>query len=121
MPSASKRWRACVTFCRVCTASFGCSVEKITRHQAEVHKGGHMNTSEQGLQLLIAREDKRPAAYLDTRGIPTIGIGHTGPEVHMGLVWSDAQIQTAFASDIAKFEAAVSSAVKVALTQNQCD
>ena len=80
-----------------------------------------MNTSKQGLELLIAREDKRPAAYLDTRGIPTIGIGHTGPEVHMGLVWNDAQIQTAFASDIAKFEAAVSSAVKVALTQNQFD
>jgi lysozyme len=80
-----------------------------------------MNTSQQGLQLLIAREDKRTAAYLDTRGIPTIGIGHTGPEVHMGLVWSEAQIEQAFDSDIAKFEAAVSAAVKVPLNQNQFD
>lgn len=35
----------------------------------------------------------------------TIGIGHTGPEVHQGLVWSDAQIDAAFAIDGAHADA----------------
>jgi lysozyme len=32
----------------------------------------------------------------------TIGIGHTGPEVCEGLVWTDAQIDAAFTSDVAE-------------------
>lgn len=73
-----------------------------------------------GIKTLIEREAKRSRAYRDSRGIPTIGIGHTGPEVHMGLVWSDEQIEMAFRADLKRFEAAVSQ-VKVYLTQNQYD
>lgn len=80
-----------------------------------------MKTSEQGLDLLIEREAKRNAAYLDSRGIPTIGIGHTGPEVHMGLVWSDGQVKEAFAIDIERFEHAVNVCVGVPLKQHQFD
>lgn len=80
-----------------------------------------MRTSGQGIGLLIAREDKRNKAYLDSRGIPTIGIGHTGPEVHLGLVWTDDQIAATFAADLAAFEAAVGDCVKVALLRHQFD
>lgn len=78
-------------------------------------------TSIQGIHLLTLREDRRNTAYLDSQGIPTIGVGHTGPEVHMGLVWSEGQIEAAFATDLARFEAAVNAAVKVPLNQNQFD
>lgn len=50
---------------------------------------------------LIAEEGRRKAAYLDTLGVPTIGVGHTGPEVHLGLVWDDDQIDRALDKDIA--------------------
>ncbi len=30
----------------------------------------------------------------------TIGVGHTGPEVHQGLEWDDIQVQVAFNEDI---------------------
>jgi len=30
----------------------------------------------------------RTEPYLDTDGIATIGVGHTGSEVQMGLVWT---------------------------------
>ena len=80
-----------------------------------------MKTSEMGLDLLIAREDKRNRAYLDSRGLPTIGVGHTGPEVHLGLVWTDAQVREAFARDIARFEEAINGAVRVALEPHQFD
>src|SRR6185503_14715076 len=80
-----------------------------------------MKTSQRGIYLLTEREDRRSSAYLDSRGIPTIGVGHTGPEVHMGLVWSEGEIEAALAKDLARFEAAVTSAVKVPLNQDQFD
>lgn len=48
-------------------------------------------------------EARRHTAYPDplTHAAPwTIGIGHTGPEVHQGLVWTDAQIDAARDADI---------------------
>lgn len=51
---------------------------------------------------LLAEEGKRNSAYLDTLGIPTIGVGHTGPEVHLGLTWTDEQVNAALDADIAK-------------------
>lgn len=51
----------------------------------------------------------------------TIGVGHTGPEVKPGLIWSDAQIDEAFAKDSEKFEKAVNAAVKATLNQFQFD
>lgn len=57
------------------------------------------------LQSMLERDEGREhKAYPDplTHGDPwTIGIGHTGPEVHQGLVWTDAQINDAFAADVA--------------------
>lgn len=80
-----------------------------------------MKTSKQGLDLLIEREAARTHAYLDSRGIPTIGVGHTGPEVYMGLVWTDDQVRKAFASDIERFERAVNISVRRELKQHQFD
>ena len=57
---------------------------------------------------LIAEEGTSHSAYLDTLGVPTIGIGHTGPEVHLGLVWTDDQIAAAFDTDLAQKMAEVS-------------
>ena len=79
-----------------------------------------MKLSEQGAYLLIAREGKRTKAYLDTKGIPTIGVGHTGPEVHLGLVWTDEQVTEAFKRDVRWAEDAVNSC-RYPLSQNQFD
>lgn len=58
------------------------------------------------LRSMLEREEGRVAtAYPDplTHADPwTIGVGHTGPEVHAGLVWSNSQIDAALDSDIAK-------------------
>ena len=63
---------------------------------------------------LIAFEGYRHEAYPDplTGGAPwTIGVGHTGPEVKPGLVWSNGQIDTALNADIAKFSHQVETAL----------
>ena len=52
--------------------------------------------------LIQFEEGRRHDAYPDTRGIWTIGIGHTGPEVCEGLVWNDEQIDSQFAADFQK-------------------
>jgi lysozyme len=54
--------------------------------------------------MLRYEEGVRSRAYPDplTGGKPwTIGVGHTGPEVHEGLVWNDEQIESAYVKDAA--------------------
>ena len=80
-----------------------------------------MTISEQGLQLLIDREGSRNQAYLDTVGVWTIGVGHTGPEVRPGLAWTDDQVKAVLVLDLDRFEQAVNDGVTVELAQHQFD
>ena len=41
--------------------------------------------SEAGLALTKSFEGLNLAAYVDQRGVWTVGYGHTGPNVHVGL------------------------------------
>ena len=53
-------------------------------------------------------EGRKRVAYWDAIGkCWTIGIGHTGPEVHEGLMWDDARIDTEFDADWARAQNAV--------------
>lgn len=80
-----------------------------------------MKTSPEGKLAIRDREGFRNHAYQDTRGIWTIGVGHTGSEVHSGLVWTDEQVDAALAADLARFEACVTNRIHVPMTQNQFD
>lgn len=80
-----------------------------------------MKISDQGLDLLIQREGKRNDAYLDSVGVWTIGVGHTGPEVHAGLHWNDDQIEAALRADLDRFEDAINDSVTVGLEPYQFD
>ena len=80
-----------------------------------------MKTSDEGLKSLEGREGKRRKAYLDTKGIPTIGVGHTGPEVYIGLAWTDQQIEDALRDDVKEAEDCINKCVTVLLTQSQFD
>ncbi len=80
-----------------------------------------MKMSEKGLGLLSLREGSRNKAYKDTKGIWTIGVGHTGPEVVAGLQWTDAQVADALRADVRIAEKAIVDNVKVFLTQDQFD
>ena len=61
-------------------------------------------------------------AYPDpaTGGAPwTIGVGHTGPEVRPGVVWTQKQAEDALRSDLRKFLLGVQHAVHVQATEAQ--
>jgi lysozyme len=79
-----------------------------------------MRTSSIGRLKLSVREGRRKKAYKDTKGIWTIGVGHTGPEVVEGLTISDAEIDRLLEEDIKWAEDAVN-AVKAPLNQNMFD
>lgn len=79
-----------------------------------------MKLSPAGAEILILREGLRLKAYKDTKGILTIGVGHTGPEVVEGLVITKEKAHKLFQKDVAWAEDAVN-LVKVPLTQNQFD
>lgn len=80
-----------------------------------------MVTSEKGLGLIKQYESLRLAAYKDSVGIPTIGWGHTGPEVKMGQKISQEEAVSLLRADVAKFEKTVGRLVRVAINQNQFD
>ncbi len=79
-----------------------------------------MKLSKEGADALYRREGKRNKAYKDTKGIWTIGVGHTGPDIVEGLVWTDKQVMEAFLRDVAWAENAVSE-VRMPLNQNMFD
>jgi lysozyme len=67
--------------------------------------------------LITKYEGCRLEAYLDSKGIPTIGWGHTGPEVHLGLTWTQEQADLALSIDMKKAENEAMNNVQVALSQ----
>jgi len=83
-----------------------------------------MTYSKSGLALTEQFEGCRTEAYPDpvSNGDPwTIGYGHTGPEVHEGLVWTQQQCVEALEQDIARFSAHVNKVVQIDLTQGEFD
>lgn len=49
----------------------------------------------------------------------TIGWGHTGPDVHQGLVWTQAQADAQLLADMSSAEANVRAVVEIPLTQDE--
>ncbi len=87
--------------------------------------------NEAGLDLLKSREALRLTAYDDKRpqhvlqpgdevlGRLTIGYGHTGLDVTIGLVWTQDQALAQLKKDVAWAEETVERHVSVPLTDNQ--
>lgn len=84
-----------------------------------------MKTSQAGIDLIHSFEQLRLKAYPDPGskdGNPyTVGWGSTGSDIGPGTVWTKEKADQRFASDLSKFEQAVSLLVKVPLTQYQFD
>lgn len=68
-------------------------------------------------------EKLRLTAYLPTpNDRPTIGYGHTGADIHLGLVWTPAQANAAWDADVAFFAGGLSKALYgIPTTQGQFD
>lgn len=85
-----------------------------------------------GRSALLDEEGVRLQSYDDKTGKPlrlgdpvvgvcTIGVGHTGPDVTPGMVWSRTQVDMAFAKDCSWVEQTVEAACKIRPNDNQFD
>jgi lysozyme len=84
-----------------------------------------MRTSPAGRAFIGRHEGVRLSAYRDAAGLWTIGYGHTaaaGPPLPAaGLTITAAEADAILGRDLARFEAAVSRLVTVALSQSEFD
>ena len=84
-----------------------------------------MTPSKACADLVKGFEGRVLKAYADpaTGGDPwTIGVGHTGPEVKPGVVWTQEQADSALLADLARFARGVWNAIgEKETTQNRFD
>jgi len=84
-----------------------------------------MKISDNGICFIKREEGERLVAYLDSVGIPTIGVGHTGyvnglPVAKNTEITAEQSTQLLL-QDLATAEQAIKKNVTVPLTQNQYD
>lgn len=84
-----------------------------------------LKTSPSGRAAIARREGNKLKAYKDSVGVLTIGVGHTSaagpPKVVSGMTITAQESDDILSRDLALFEKAVSSAVKVPLKQSEFD
>ena len=78
-----------------------------------------MQLSPTGLAFVEARESFRSRAYPDSTGIPTVGYGSTGPDVHLGLTVTHAWASARLARDMGAAVSCVNQHVSTCLTLTQ--
>ncbi|MGO4738667.1 lysozyme [Bosea sp. 2KB_26] len=75
--------------------------------------------SDEGLALIKRWEGCRLTAYRDVAGVLTIGYGSTGAHVRPGMKITQAEADQLLVKDLARFERAVETLVKVPLNEGQ--
>jgi lysozyme len=80
-----------------------------------------MNISNDGITLIEGFESLKLTAYQDSKGVWTIGYGHTGPDVYEGLTITEDQADALQQEDLNTAETCVNNDVTVDLQQCQFD
>ncbi|MCP1440031.1 lysozyme [Erwinia persicina] len=84
-----------------------------------------MEISPDGISFIKQEEGEKLTAYRDSRGILTIGVGHTGlvasKTIADGMVITSEQSNKLLLADISHVEHFINEKVSVSLTQNQYD
>lgn len=84
-----------------------------------------MQISPNGISKLKSEEGEKLTGYKDSRGIPTLGVGHTGmvdgKPVAVGMVITKEKSTELLLSDLKWVEKSIADNVKAPLTQNQYD
>lgn len=76
-----------------------------------------MNVGPRARALIQSYEQCRLTAYLPTpNDVPTIGWGSTGPDIELGMTWTQEQCDARFATDLARFATGVENALDGAPT-----
>lgn len=80
--------------------------------------------SKKGIEFLTLLEGKRNKMYLDSKQLPTIGVGHLikpSEKILLTKTLTDKEVQKLFDKDLDRFEAVVKNTIKVPISQWQKD
>jgi len=99
----------------------------ILERAREAHVTGRRTINQAGMELIKEFEGcaktipgtESVTTYLDAIGVPTIGYGHTGRGVTIGLIITRGEAQGLLESDLVRFEKYVEELVTVTVTDNQ--
>lgn len=80
-----------------------------------------MKTSETGIDLIKHYEGLQLQPYICPAGKPTVGFGHTGPDVVFGRTVTEAEAEQLLREDLRFAEKGVETYARVPLTQGQFD
>lgn len=80
-----------------------------------------MKTSPRGIAFIKDFEKCRLSAYADSKGVWTIGWGHTGPDVYQGVKWAQSHADATLIEDLVSAERCVNTSVRCKLSQAQFD
>lgn len=80
-----------------------------------------MQVGKKGLELIKHFEGLRLTSYRCSSNIPTVGYGHTGPDVHDGLVITEERAEELLKEDLHTAEKCVDTYAQVKLNQNEFD
>lgn len=80
-----------------------------------------MRLSIKGLELIKKFEGLRLTSYLCSANVPTVGYGHTGPDVKLNMRITEEEAEKYLLQDVQSSEQCVSSFVKAKINQNEYD
>lgn len=80
-----------------------------------------MRLSIKGLELIKKFEGLRLTSYLCSANVPTVGYGHTGPDVKLNMRITEDEAEKYLLQDVESSEQCVSSFVKAKINQNEYD
>ena len=80
-----------------------------------------MNVSKVGVDLIKRFEGCKLIAYQDSVSVWTCGWGSTGPDIHIGTMWTQEQADKRLMDHLELVEGCIERSVKVPLNQNQFD
>jgi lysozyme len=78
-----------------------------------------MHINKHGLNIIKRWEGLELETYMCPAGIPTIGYGHTGPEVQLGNIITTEEADRLLREDVKEAERGVENSVQAPLTSNQ--
>ncbi len=78
-----------------------------------------MKINEAGLAIIKRYEGLKLSSYLCPAGIPTIGYGHTGHDVKLGITITEFRAEELLTKDLERMELGVFGLVQTTLNDNQ--
>ena len=80
-----------------------------------------MKISQDGIEMIKRFEGIRLHSYKDSVGVWTIGVGHTGKDVHADMVIDEKEVDRLLRQDLEWVEKCINENVTVQLTQERFD